>query len=578
MTVQQTDTLQNLTYHYDKFGNLAARKDNKRNLTETFTYDNLNRLKTTSMGGLTASMTYDNLGRMTGKQDIVGGGQAPQVRQVFSAPAFDATKIHAMVEATAEQGVFPQMDQNISYTSFDKVKYLGEGKNRVTYLYGFNRQRIASKAMVNDVIRGKTYIGNCEFVTENDHQRTLTYLTSPYGVFAVVEKQNGEESVHFVLKDHLGSWTTITDEYGNVEREQSYDAWGNLRNPETWLNYSATEQVAGPMFDRGYTGHEHISAFGLIDMNGRCGDPVTSSFLSVDRFVQSPDNSQGFNRYAYCMYNPLRYIDPSGWLPGKPSNSRPDSPPGLGNYHPGIYNPTDSESAWLVRLPDVDVFATSDGFNANTTITPYTEGTQWNNYQQYSYFGTDTRPMPTLGSGGGGGGGGSIGMGPNNQWGNSQLTQSVVSCVTATGKELYYSKKYGTWMGKNFKIYKQKWGGNGTTGGKLKFAKKTSNIFKGVGLALGINNAIDIYNDYYEGNISSTTMCIEEMSNAISTFGGLEGAAWGIGWELGRYVTNMEWYQEMKFNMIYNQVESQIGPPSPTNEHLWNDFFENYNK
>ena len=81
MTVQQTDTLQNLTYHYDKFGNLAARKDNKRNLTETFTYDNLNRLKTTSMGGLTASMTYDNLGRMTGKQDIVDGGQAPQVRQ-----------------------------------------------------------------------------------------------------------------------------------------------------------------------------------------------------------------------------------------------------------------------------------------------------------------------------------------------------------------------------------------------------------------------------------------------------------------------------------------------------------------
>lgn len=133
-------------------------------------------------------------------------------------------------------------------------------------------------------------------------------------------------------------------------------------------------------------------------------------------------------------------------------------------------------------------------------------------------------------------------------------------------------------MGKNFKIYKQKWGGNGYTGGKFKFAKKVSNTFKGAGLALGVNNAFKIINDYSEGNISLTTMCIEEMSNAISTFGGLEGAAWGIGWELGRCVTNMEWYQEMKFNMIYNQVESQIGPPSPTNEHLWNDFFENYNK
>ncbi len=435
-----SNNLQNLTYHYDKFGNLAARKDNKRNLTETFTYDNLNRLKTTSMGGLTASMTYDNLGRMTGKQDIVGGGQAPQVRQVFSAPAFDATKIHAMVEATAEQGVFPPMDQNISYTSFDKVKYLGEGKNRLTYLYGFNRQRIASKAMVNDVIRGKTYIGNCEFVTENDHQRTLTYLTGPYGVFAVVEQQNGVENVHFVLKDHLGSWTTITDEYGNVEREQSYDAWGNMRDPETWLNYTAPELAEGPMFDRGYTGHEHMTAFGLINMNGRCYDPVTSSFLSVDRFVQSPDNSQGFNRYAYCMYNPLRYIDPSGWLPGKPSNSRPDSPPGLGNYHPGIYNPTDSESAWLVRLPDVDVIATSLGSNANTTITPYTEGTIWDN-NHYLDKPKDTGPVlyeTPIGHGGGGG----IGMGPNNHWGNSKLTPSVVNYPTATVSTLLGASSY----------------------------------------------------------------------------------------------------------------------------------------
>ena len=452
-----SNNLQNLTYHYDKFGNLAARKDNKRNLTETFTYDNLNRLKTTSVGGLTASMTYDNLGRMTGKQDIVGGGHAPQVRQVFSAPEFDATKIHAMVEATAEQGVFPPKDQDVGYTSFDKVKHIREGDNHLSYLYGFNRQRIASKTMVNDVIRGKTYIGNCEFVTENDHQRTLTYLTGPYGVFAVVERQDGKEDVHFVLKDHLGSWTTITDEHGNVEREQSFDAWGNLRNPETWLNYSATEPVAAPMFDRGYTGHEHMTGFGLINMNGRCYDPVTSSFLSVDRFVQTPDNSQGFNRYAYCMYNPLRYIDPSGWLPGKPSNSRPDDPPGLGNYRPGIYNPTDSEFAWHVCLPDAYVFASSDGFEANTSSTNYSEGTKWNNNEQYSYLGTDTRPMPTLGRGGGGGGGRGSGNGVGlaaatltSMWTVSVAEPTpygeIISAAATATAFLYYGKELITKM------------------------------------------------------------------------------------------------------------------------------------
>lgn len=139
------------------------------------------------------------------------------------------------------------------------------------------------------------------------------------------------------------------------------------------------------------------------------------------------------------MYTPLRYIDPSGWAPREPGNGQPDDPPGFVHYRPGIYNPTDSESAWLVRLPDAYVNATSDGYttntntsntnttNTNTTTTPYTEGTPWNNYQQYSYLGTTNNTGPTLGSGVGGGG--SIGMGANNQFGNSKLTPSVVNYV-----------------------------------------------------------------------------------------------------------------------------------------------------
>ena len=115
---------------------------------------------------------------------------------------------------------------------------------------------------------------------------------------------------HYILKDHLGSWTTITDAEGNVEQELSYDAWGNLRDADTWTG-TGTE---APMFDRGYTGHEHITAFGLINMNGRCYDPLMSSFLSVDEYVQDPTSAQNFNRYAYCLNNPLKYTDPSGWF------------------------------------------------------------------------------------------------------------------------------------------------------------------------------------------------------------------------------------------------------------------------
>ncbi len=34
--------------------------------------------------------------------------------------------------------------------------------------------------------------------------------------------------------------------------------------------------------------------------------------LSPDNYVQNPENTQNYNRYSYCMNNPLKYVDPSG--------------------------------------------------------------------------------------------------------------------------------------------------------------------------------------------------------------------------------------------------------------------------
>lgn len=46
--------------------------------------------------------------------------------------------------------------------------------------------------------------------------------------------------------------------------------------------------------------------------NGRLYDSALSRFLSPDNYVQAPDFSQSFNRYGYCLNNPLKYSDPSG--------------------------------------------------------------------------------------------------------------------------------------------------------------------------------------------------------------------------------------------------------------------------
>ena len=47
-------------------------------------------------------------------------------------------------------------------------------------------------------------------------------------------------------------------------------------------------------------------------MNARLYDPALGRFLSPDPYVQAPDFSQSFNRYSYCLNNPLRYVDKNG--------------------------------------------------------------------------------------------------------------------------------------------------------------------------------------------------------------------------------------------------------------------------
>ena len=102
----------------------------------------------------------------------------------------------------------------------------------------------------------------------------------------------------------------LTDEDGNVLERYAYDPWGARRNSEKW---EEKDQRKSHLIDRGYTGHEHIDAFAIINMNGRIYDPLTATFFSVDPYVQSPDDWLNYNRYAYCMFNPFLYVDPSGY-------------------------------------------------------------------------------------------------------------------------------------------------------------------------------------------------------------------------------------------------------------------------
>jgi hypothetical protein len=146
----------------------------------------------------------------------------------------------------------------------------------------------------------------------------------------------------------------------------------------------------------------------------------------------------------------------------------------------------------------------------------------------------------------------------------------------SVASEVFYSQNLGTWMGKNGKFYNQSWGGNQYTGGQYKFAKGISDKLSIAGKVAGAAGIVNTVVDYAKGSVDGYQATLDLVSGAYSTYGGLVGAAWGVGWEAGRYVTQQSGYQKAKFQVFYNWWQLQYGKPSYENRYMWNYFFENY--
>ena len=155
----------------------------------------------------------------------------------------------------------------------------------------------------------KFYWDDYEEKTVGDDLLQYYYVYGGDGLAAlhVVKTGSNNQTATFtykVITDHLGSIVSLRGNY-DWGFMADYDAWGNreVLYPCSFDQY----------FDRGYTGHEHLlEEMGLINMNGRMYDPNLGRFLSPDNYIQSPGNPQNYNRYSYCLNNPLKYTDPSG--------------------------------------------------------------------------------------------------------------------------------------------------------------------------------------------------------------------------------------------------------------------------
>ena len=127
---------------------------------------------------------------------------------------------------------------------------------------------------------------------------TKTTIYYPGGAMRI----NG--TLYFVLKDHLGSASVVTDSSGNIVGESRYYPYGETRLTTGTMQ---TDQL--------FTGQREIAGLGIYHYGARFYSPKLGRFLSADTMVPNPANPQAFNRYSYVYGNPLRYVDPSGNIP-----------------------------------------------------------------------------------------------------------------------------------------------------------------------------------------------------------------------------------------------------------------------
>jgi hypothetical protein len=147
-------------------------------------------------------------------------------------------------------------------------------------LYHFpDRQRWKTVLKKNDAVARTTiFAGRYEKVTEGDVTRHFYYLHGADGLAAVYVKQAGQaDKIYYAHADHLGSIVKLTDASGAEVFKASYDAWGK----QTITN-SAVK------LHRGYTGHEHLPEFGLVNMNGRMYDRCWEECSAQTRTCPTP--------------------------------------------------------------------------------------------------------------------------------------------------------------------------------------------------------------------------------------------------------------------------------------------------
>ena len=122
-----------------------------------------------------------------------------------------------------------------------------------------------------------------------------------------IRTKNGyieNNNYYFYVRDHSGSNALTADYQGAIAQHTHYYPFGAS------MSISTNQGFQPYKFSDKELSMEH--GLNLYDFHARTYDPGTGRFLSIDPMAEK---YYSISPYAYCLNNPLRYVDPTGMEP-----------------------------------------------------------------------------------------------------------------------------------------------------------------------------------------------------------------------------------------------------------------------
>lgn len=289
------------TYVYDLVNNIDSITDNlNTNETESFIYNNVDRLTQATGSYGNFSFSYDTVGNRLSKTE--NNNTTSYVYQNNSQLTSLTGTTNTVMTYDARGNLLNKGSDNFTYDSEARLTSATVNNTTTDYHYNYRGQRIA-KQFQNGELRYYVYDLQGLLIAElNSNAQTQIEYVYLNGKRIALLVNATSTTPYYVHTNHLDAPLAISDTSGNTVWQASYTPFGDIEITLDTLPENLTARFPGQYSD---------TTTGFYYNYFRDYDPELGRYIQSDPIGLAG----GINTYGYVGGNPISYTDPSGLCP-----------------------------------------------------------------------------------------------------------------------------------------------------------------------------------------------------------------------------------------------------------------------